>query len=65
MVKPYLVALLLNLIPSLVGSCLIVYVEVSKMFKSQFHTMLFNIMCYLLYYTAIPNNNYNVKHILQ
>ncbi|XP_060862094.1 H(+)/Cl(-) exchange transporter 7-like isoform X1 [Metopolophium dirhodum] len=27
MVKPYLVALLLNLIPSLVGSCLIVYVE--------------------------------------
>jgi len=29
MVKPYLVALVLNLIPSLIGSCLIVYVEVS------------------------------------
>uniref|UniRef100_A0A2S2NYS5 Chloride channel protein n=1 Tax=Schizaphis graminum TaxID=13262 RepID=A0A2S2NYS5_SCHGA len=27
MIKPYLVALVLNLIPSLIGSCLIVYVE--------------------------------------
>lgn len=28
-IKPYLVALVMNLVPSLIGSCLIVYVEVS------------------------------------
>jgi hypothetical protein len=41
MLKPYLVALILNSVPSVIGSYLIVYVEVSTM-----HYIIYSIIYY-------------------